>query len=47
MEQDACGHVVMDQVKGHEALVHMSEYITLEACNGACDELLGFVESTA
>jgi predicted Zn-dependent peptidase len=43
MEQDACGHVVMDQVKGHEALVRMSDYITLEACNGACDELLGFV----
>lgn len=43
MEQDACGHVVMDQVAGHEALVRMSDYITLEACNGACDELLGFI----
>ena len=43
MEHDACGHTVMDQVAGHEALVRMSECITLDACNGACDELLGFI----
>jgi len=43
MEHDACGHVVMDQVAGHEALMRMADYITLEACNDACDELLGFV----
>ena len=47
MEQDACGHVVMDQVKGHEALVRMSEYITLEACNGRATSSWVSSESTA
>ena len=43
MEQDACGHVVMDQVAGHEAMVDMADLLTLDACNGMCDELLGFI----
>ena len=43
MEHDALGHVVMDQVVGHESLLLLDEYITLESVNEAATELLGFI----
>ena len=42
MEHDALGHVVMDQVLGHEALVRLSDIISLECVNEVARELLGF-----
>ena len=43
MEHDALGHVVMDQVEGHESLLLLNKYITLESVNEAAAELLGFI----
>ena len=42
MEHDALGHVVMDQIQGHEALVRLDDVIRLEGCNDVARELLGF-----
>ena len=42
MEHDALGHVVMDQVQGHEALVRLDDVICLEGVNEVARELLGF-----
>ena len=42
MEHDALGHVVMDQVQGHEALVRLDDVIRLEGVNEVARELLGF-----
>ena len=42
MEHDALGHVVMDQVQGHEALLRLDDVICLEGVNEVARELLGF-----
>ena len=42
MEHDALGHVVMDQVQGHEALMRLDDVICLEGVNEVARELLGF-----
>jgi len=42
MEHDALGHVVMDQVAGHHALVRLDDVISLECVNEVARELLGF-----
>jgi hypothetical protein len=42
MEHDALGHVVMDQVQGHEALVRLDDVIRMEGVNEVARELLGF-----
>ena len=42
MESDALGHVVMDQVQGHAALMEIAPLITLQECNEAAAELLSY-----
>jgi len=42
MEHDALGHVVMDQIQGHEALLRLDDVISLDCVNEVARELLGF-----
>ena len=47
MEHDALGHVVMDQIQGHEALLRLDDVISLDCVNEVARSSSAFSPSTA
>ncbi|GLU00162.1 hypothetical protein SLE2022_175480 [Rubroshorea leprosula] len=43
MESDALGHIVMDQIQGHESLMAVAGTVTLEEVNSIGAEVLAFI----